>query len=169
MIPLRPRRRHHSHLRPDPVPVRSRALQLHRQPVIPRPRNISQHDRRFAQRRQRHIHAPVSVEVRECRSAMHRRSADLRCPKLAVRSLEQQQVRLPRLPARIHLGVVLHVPARGEQVLPAVVVEVIRPRAPAAQRDRRRPDPRRIRDVREHALPEIPVQRKRLVRQRRHE
>ncbi len=86
-------------------------------------------------------------------------------PKRSVPPIQEQQIRLARFPAGEEFRIVVDIPRSDEDILPAVVVEVVDAGAPPAQSDAGRTNPAAIRDVAEQAIPFIPVERKCLVRQ----
>ena len=153
------------HAGTDPVSIASCSPEANLQPVARRA-VVAQQVRRVVQRGQQQVQVAVAVDVqRERRPAgldqLHARPRAIldriECP---VRVVAEQCVLLAMAGAEVllvHLRV--DVAVRDEQVFPAVVVEVNEHDAPAQREVGRRTDAGNVRDVREHPVTIVAVQR----------
>ena len=130
-------------------------------------RNVVEVLRLPVEHRGHRVDPPIVIQIAEGHAAMRRRALERRARarahvlKFAVSQIAQYGVGLLRL-AQGHLrDIIQHVPARRQQVLPTVVVEIENPVRPARHWPRNgRPCPEIARDLREVArLAAVPEQR----------
>src|SRR5215831_8005746 len=75
-------------------------------------------------------------------------------------------VRLSKLAAAEQLSVIHHVRRRDEEILPAIIVQIIGAGAPAAERDGQHRQPAGVGRIGEYTSAEVLVQSERLVGER---